>query len=300
MSFGNTKNSYDSIPKHKPVPDFPSQEKLRLEKELLGFYVSDHPLKSVLLAKPIEDAITLEQLSEIKKKEIKVIVMVAAIKLVTTKKNERMAILQVEDLTSQLEAVVFPKIYEKIHSLLEDNALLLITGKVDKRDEGMQILVEDAKLMNLEQDPQGGEEENMIEPEPIFRQVVEEKSIPVSSITEEEENIIGSAPIFRQVVEENSIPVSSITEGVKQAIAAQMVILQLTMQEVENTERLNSLKAILEEHSDRKDNIKVPVSAIVAGAYSRQTVRFGSQFWVENAEETVKRLISSGFVAKVS
>ncbi|OCR02222.1 DNA polymerase III subunit alpha [Oscillatoriales cyanobacterium USR001] len=270
MSFDNTQNSYDSIPKHKPVPDFPSQDKLRLEKEYLGFYVSDHPLKSVLLANPIDDAITLEQLSEIKKKEVKVIVMVVAIKLVTTKKNERMAILQVEDLTSQLEAVVFPKIYEKIHSLLEDNALLLISGKIEKRDDGIQILVEDAKLMKLEQNGQ-----------------------------KEEENSIESTQIFREAEEERFIS-SYMVEEVKHAIAGQMVMLKLTTQEVENIERLNSLKAILEEHSDRRDNIKVPVSAIVAGEYCRKKVRFGNQFWVENAEETVKRLESSGFLAEVS
>lgn len=271
MSFGNAKNSYDSVPKHKPVADFPSQEKLRLEKELLGFYVSDHPLKSVLLANPIDDALTLEQLAEFKKKEIKVMVMVSAIKLVTTKKGERMAILQVEDLTSQVEAVVFPKTYEKIHSLIEDNALLLITGKLEKRDDGMQIIVEDAKLMKLEQDTQDGED-----------------------------NSIESAQDFRQIEEEKFIPASYIAEEIKREIAAQMVVLQLTTQEVQNIEKLNSLKAILEEHSDRKDNIKVRVSAIVAGEYCRQMVQFGSQFWVENAEETVKRLHSSGFVAEVS
>jgi DNA polymerase-3 subunit alpha len=182
-----------------------------------------------------------------------------------------MAILQVEDLTSQVEAVVFPKTYEKIHSLLEDNALLLITGKLEKRDDGMQIIVEDAKLMKLEQDTQDGED-----------------------------NSIESAQDFRQIEEEKFIPASYIAEEIKREIAAQMVVLQLTTQEVQNIEKLNSLKAILEEHSDRKDNIKVRVSAIVAGEYCRQMVQFGSQFWVENAEETVKRLHSSGFVAEVS
>jgi len=273
MNFSNGKNSYDSVPKHKPVADFPSQEKLRLEKELLGFYVSDHPLKSVLLANPIEEVITIEQLADFKKKEVKVMVMVSAIKLVTTKKGERMAILQVEDLTSQVEAVVFPKTYEKINTLIVENALLLISGKIDKRDDGMQIIVEDAKLMTLEQNVQSEEEDNSIESSQIFRQ---------------------------QIEAENSLPPSYITEVVKQVIATEMVLLKLTTQEVQNNEKLNSLKAILEEHSDRKDNIKVQVNAIVAGEYCRQMVRFGSQFWVENAEETVKRLQSSGFIAEVS
>lgn len=281
MSFGETANSYNAIPKHKPVPDFDKQKKLSLEKELLGFYVSDHPLKSVLLANQIEDTVTVAQLAEKKGKDLKMIVMVTAIKLVTTKKNDRMAILQVEDLTGQLEAVVFPKTYEKVHSLLQDNALLVISGKVDKRDDGLQIIVEDAKEVGLEQVAKNDEDEQLIEIIEVVEQTIE--------LVE-----------FAKAKDEKSREVLQITEEVKFVKASEMVMLKLTPLQVEDTEKLNHLKALLQELSDRRENAKVPVGVIVAGQYYRQLVRFGSQFWVESAEETVNRLQSSGFNAQVS
>lgn len=281
MSFGETANSYNAIPKHKPVPDFDKQKKLSLEKELLGFYVSDHPLKSVLLANQSEDTVTVAQLAEKKGKDLKMIVMVTAIKLVTTKKNDRMAILQVEDLTGQLEAVVFPKTYEKVHSLLQDNALLVITGKVDKRDDGLQIIVEDAKEVGVEQVAKNDEDEQLIEISEIVEETIELVEFVISK-------------------DEKSREVLQITEEVKFVKASEMVMLKLTPLQVQDTEKLNHLKALLQELSDRRENAKVPVGVIVTGQYYRQLVRFGSQFWVESAEETVNRLQSSGFNAQVS
>ena len=56
-----------------------------------------------------------------------------------------MAILQIEDLTTQSEAVVFSKTYERISSLLEVDARLILWGKVDKRDDQNQFIVDDAE-----------------------------------------------------------------------------------------------------------------------------------------------------------
>jgi DNA polymerase-3 subunit alpha len=71
--------------------------------------------------------------------------MLNGVKKVMTKKGDAMAILQIEDLTSQSEAVVFPKTYEKISFLLQVDARLIIWGKVDRRDDQTQLIVEDAE-----------------------------------------------------------------------------------------------------------------------------------------------------------
>ncbi len=144
---GNTNNNgFDSAPKAKPVPDFPPQEKLRREKELLGFYVSDHPLKSIRQSARILAPMNLSQLAEQKEGTVicAVVMLNNVIKRVT-KKGDPMAILQIEDLTAQSEAVVFPKVYERISPALQVDARLIIWAKVDSREDQKQLLVDDAE-----------------------------------------------------------------------------------------------------------------------------------------------------------
>ncbi|NET36259.1 MAG: DNA polymerase III subunit alpha [Cyanothece sp. SIO1E1] len=143
---GASDNQFESAPKAPPVEDFPKQEKLRLEKELLGFYISDHPLKSIQKSAQILAPINLCDLAE--KPEnvtLSAIVMLSAVKPVTTKKGDRMAIIQVEDLTGQAEGVVFPKSFERIGHYIIPDARLMVWGKVDRRDDRTQLIVDDAE-----------------------------------------------------------------------------------------------------------------------------------------------------------
>ncbi|NET59285.1 MAG: trans-splicing intein-formed DNA polymerase III subunit alpha C-terminal partner DnaE-C, partial [Symploca sp. SIO2E6] len=145
----NNKNAWQSAPKTVGLEDFSPQEKLRLEKELLGFYVSDHPLKSVPHVGKIFSPINLGDLGEQNKKTIvSAIVMLTEVKPHLTKKNsEPMAFVHVEDLTGQAEGVVFPKSYERIGSLLQVDARLIVWGKVDQREEKAQLIIEDAEVI---------------------------------------------------------------------------------------------------------------------------------------------------------
>ncbi|NJO72977.1 MAG: DNA polymerase III subunit alpha [Leptolyngbyaceae cyanobacterium RM1_406_9] len=143
-SMGST--NFEAVPKAPPVEDFPPQEKLKLEKELLGFYISDHPLKSVQQAAKVLAPINLGDLGDLPDNVmLSAIAMIASIKPVTTKKGDRMAILVLEDLTGQAEAVVFPKSFERIGNYLIVDARLMVWGKVDRRDDRAQLIVEDAE-----------------------------------------------------------------------------------------------------------------------------------------------------------
>ncbi len=140
--------AWESAPKASPVRDFSPQEKLRLEKELLGFYVSDHPLKSANKIAKVLSPISLNELSEQNKKTtISAIVMLTDVKPILTKKGDRMAIVHMEDLSGQAEGVVFPKSYERISSFIEADARLIVWGKVDRREEQIQIIIEDAEVI---------------------------------------------------------------------------------------------------------------------------------------------------------
>ncbi len=140
--------AWESAPKAPDGPDFSPQEKLRLEKELLGFYVSDHPLKSANQIAKLLSPIGLNELGEHnKKKTISAIVMLTDVKQIMTKKGEPMAVVQMEDLTGQAEGVVFPKSFDRIKSFIKADVRLIIWGKVDRREEQTQMIIEDAELI---------------------------------------------------------------------------------------------------------------------------------------------------------
>jgi DNA polymerase-3 subunit alpha len=149
-SAGETKENeeFDLVPTSKPVPDFSLPEKLKLEKEHLGFYVSEHPLKSVQRAAGILSPINLSELPDCKsRKKVSAIVILTEIKKIVTKKGTPMAFLNLEDASGQAEAVVFPDTYEQIEKLLVKDSNLIVWGKIDQRDDKLQLIIEDMEAI---------------------------------------------------------------------------------------------------------------------------------------------------------
>jgi DNA polymerase-3 subunit alpha len=135
-----------TAPKAAPVSDYPPSEKLRLEKDLLGFYLSDHPLRQLASRVKLLSPIGLANLEEQPDKaSVSLVVMVPELRQVTTRKGDRMAVLQLEDLTGSCEAVVFPKSYARLADHLMVDARLLVWASVDRRDDRVQLIVEDCR-----------------------------------------------------------------------------------------------------------------------------------------------------------
>jgi DNA polymerase-3 subunit alpha len=136
-------------PKAAPVADFPPNDKLKHEKELLGFYISDHPLKQLSGAVRLLAPISLGSLEEqADKAKVSLIAMVAELRQVNTRKGDRMAVLVLEDLTGSSEAVVFPKSYARLADHLMVDARLLVWASVDRRDERVQLIVDDCRSID--------------------------------------------------------------------------------------------------------------------------------------------------------
>ncbi|WP_320674440.1 DNA polymerase III subunit alpha [Prochlorococcus sp. MIT 1341] len=138
-----------TAPKSPPVPDYSPTEKLRREKELVGFYLSDHPLKQLKPPARLLAPIGIGALGDQRDKaKVSAVAMISEMRQVTTRKGDRMAILQLEDLTGSCEAVVFPRTYERLsdHLLLE--ARLLVWASVDHRDDRVQLIVEDCRAID--------------------------------------------------------------------------------------------------------------------------------------------------------
>ncbi|MEG4071814.1 DNA polymerase III subunit alpha [Microcoleus sp. Pol14C2] len=281
-SFGKSASTYDSAPKSKTVKDFDTQKKLQLEKELLGFYVSEHPLKILLQVNQDPDVLTLEQLID-KKGKVSVIVMLSAIKPVVTKKGEQMAILQLEDLTHQIKAVVFPKTYEQVKPHIIENAVLLISGKIEKDGEEIQIIVDTAKPVET---VEVAEEIERVQPETQNSWATEPKTQNSWGAPPETQNSWAAEPV-------------NVVRSTKPVEVLEMVIVKFTPQQVQDGEKLNDLKALLEELSYGGEDASVSVGGIVVGEYSCQPFRINRQLWVQDGEGTVSRLKSAKFDAWV-
>jgi DNA polymerase-3 subunit alpha len=139
-------NGFEHAPQAPNIEDFEPAEKLKQEKELLGFYVSDHPLKAARQAAQILAPINLGEVGDQSSRQLmSAIVMVTEVRKIITKKGDPMAFIQLEDMTGQVDAVVFPRTYERIQAYLEPDTRLIVWGKADKKDDKLQLIVEDAE-----------------------------------------------------------------------------------------------------------------------------------------------------------
>lgn len=129
------------------VEDFSQQEKLMFERELLGFFLTDHPLNSSFEKMSMMISHKIEQLREEKRQmRIKTGGMVSQIKKIITKKsNQEMAFISLENhLGVAIECVIFPKTYESYKTILIKDSIILINGKLEFKDEQPVIIVESA------------------------------------------------------------------------------------------------------------------------------------------------------------
>ncbi len=116
------------------VAPMAGEEKLRLEKELLGLYLSDHPLRriSAELAK-LSDTQAVEVTSALQEMEVRIAGLVREVRRVVTRKGQIMAYATLEDLTGTVDIVLFPRIFEQVRLLFEPDKVLVVQGKVDAR-----------------------------------------------------------------------------------------------------------------------------------------------------------------------
>jgi DNA polymerase-3 subunit alpha len=137
------------LPIIRPEPQH-DKERLAWEKELLGMYVSDHPIAKALDGRDLTGITPLSQLGdELVGKVHTFVGMLSGTKRLATKKGDSMLVATLEDLESSVEMVVFPKSFEKYRELLQDDALLRVMAKVDKRNESIQLLLESAETLDL-------------------------------------------------------------------------------------------------------------------------------------------------------
>jgi DNA polymerase III subunit alpha len=136
-----------TAPKHHPdIPayEFEKNELLRLEKETLGLYVSEHPLNAVREQLRRKTDATLAELERRRDGEVITVGgIVSTIKQVTTKKGEPMVFVRLDDVVGSAECVVFNSVYASSHQLLVPDTILVVKARIDhKEGESKLIAIE--------------------------------------------------------------------------------------------------------------------------------------------------------------
>ncbi|MBM3257063.1 MAG: DNA polymerase III subunit alpha [Candidatus Liptonbacteria bacterium] len=136
--------------KLKPAPPATREEKLGWEKELLGFYLSDHPLNSYkekinwLKAKPLHEVRAIKD----ETKTFRAAGLVSTIKKILTKNGEPMLFATLEDFSPQpLEVIVFTKTLAKTEAAWQENNVVILQGRMSWRNGEPKIICDDAKKL---------------------------------------------------------------------------------------------------------------------------------------------------------
>jgi DNA polymerase-3 subunit alpha len=125
-------------PRHHPVTptdEFEKSDLLKLEKEVLGLYVSEHPLSAIRDQLRRKSDTTIGELERRRDGEVITVGgIVSGVRHMTTKRGDAMVFLQFEDVTGSVETVVFNQIYEKARELCTSDRILIVKGRIDRKE----------------------------------------------------------------------------------------------------------------------------------------------------------------------
>lgn len=150
QDFENDDTQMDIKIEYPKIREFEKKHILAMEKEMTGLYLSGHPLdeyvqtlnyvtntnSSEIVANQLLEGEVQVDNSKIRDGD-KVIIggTIAEISKKITRNNAMMAFLRLEDLYGSVEVIVFPKTYEKVKSMLDDDALVIVAGRISMREE---------------------------------------------------------------------------------------------------------------------------------------------------------------------
>jgi len=145
--FGEEENiSHHSLP---DIPELSQSELLGFEKELLGFYLTTHPLEPhrKLLSKGDFTPISEITSASVGQRVSLAGIVVSVKKIFTKANNHEMAFIKLEDLGGMIEVVIFPKIYGRTADLWHADSLVKLSGRVDEKEDRLTVLADDASTL---------------------------------------------------------------------------------------------------------------------------------------------------------
>ncbi len=188
-SGGSAGTVYSTLTKTPPT-EWDDREKLRWERELIGIYVSDHPLRKYwdLIHRQITHTTAeLANDEHVVGKPVTVAGLITELREITTKgKGEKMAVLTLEDIQGSVSVVMFPRTWRITHEMgevdLAVDKFLMVYGKADKRGNDMQVI---AEKVSQKFDISQSEEMQAPLPQRLPRYMAEEEDSPYDEETGE-------------------------------------------------------------------------------------------------------------------
>lgn len=126
------------------INEFPKKTKLKLEKEVLGFYISDHPLSDlgdrlddfVNFKTDYKDHIDDTRIHLLDNKFVSMAGVITNKSEIMTKKRQLMCFANLEDMIGSMEIVIFPEVYRKYRNVIDEDSAVIVKGnlQVDERD----------------------------------------------------------------------------------------------------------------------------------------------------------------------
>jgi DNA polymerase III alpha subunit len=150
--FGGADDAHDDF---VPVdaPEYPQQEILRWEKDLLNLYLSAHPLAHISSALRRRVTAQTAQLNEEwAGQKVTLGGRITAMRRIQTKRGDTMLIAQLEDMLGSIEITVFPRAYEASADVWREEAVLLVTGQVKLREEEPQVVCDTVEVFALSEE----------------------------------------------------------------------------------------------------------------------------------------------------
>ena len=141
----NTKKpGIGSLRLNNPESPASKNEKIIWEKELLGMFVSSHPMEGI--QGKIKNILRIEEIQpEMTGRIIKIAGVISKIQKITTKSGNPMLFLEIEDLSAKIEVLIFPNVLEQNPFLFQENKILEIKGRVSDKDGTPKIICEKAR-----------------------------------------------------------------------------------------------------------------------------------------------------------
>jgi DNA polymerase-3 subunit alpha len=147
--FAEADDAAPAFDERVPIPDKDFEKKVRLtfEKEMLGLYVSDHPLLGAEAALRKKVDCSVLELAEVEDGSRRTVGgVITGLQRKWTKKGDLMAVFTLEDLQGSVEVMVFPRTMSEVGHLLADDTVIILGARVDGRDDTPKLIAGEVEI----------------------------------------------------------------------------------------------------------------------------------------------------------
>ncbi|WP_145136068.1 DNA polymerase III subunit alpha [Paenibacillus sp. Y412MC10] len=279
------------------IPPFSVSQQLEHERELLGLYLSGHPLDDfdeVLDEPGVERLMNLAEAAD----EAKVVVagMVVSVKSITTKQGKAMAFMELEDQIERCEVVLFPEVWKRSSSYVGKGELLALRAKVQQQDEGFKLLAEEvlplagaplAQMVKRNQVPAGGR--SFAAGQGPSRRQGAPAGRPAPQAAAGDAAAPADAPARKE--QGGGAPAPAKEQARRPTTAEQRVFVKITP-EAENPDLLAKLKQLLQEHPG-------PVATVLFYEQSQKLLALSDNYRIKPSPEffeLIENMLGKGTV----